>query len=151
GAVLPGAGLGDHPALSPTRRQQGLADLVVDLVGAGVREVLALEIDAAADPVRQAPREVERRRPPDEVAQQRIELGPKALVPAGLVPRRRQLVEGGDQDLRHEPAAVRPEPLVDRGERHQTPPATEASALAACARAANAAIRAWSFIPRADS
>src|SRR5204863_1705057 len=117
-----------------------------------VREILALEVDAATDPLRQPPGEVERRRPSDEIAQERVEFGPEALVAAGLGPRRGQLVEGGDQDLGHEPTPVGPEALVD-GRRgpgcgHAT---TGASVPAARVRSANAAISVWSFIPGADS
>jgi hypothetical protein len=42
-AVLPGAGLGDHPRLAHVLREERLADGVVHLVGAGVVQVLALE------------------------------------------------------------------------------------------------------------
>ena len=45
-AVLAGAGLGDDPGLAEPARQQRLAERVVDLVGAGVGEVLALEVEA---------------------------------------------------------------------------------------------------------
>ena len=44
-AVLAGPGLGDDPLLAHPRRQHHLADRVVDLVGAGVVQVFALEID----------------------------------------------------------------------------------------------------------
>ena len=47
-AVLPGAGLGDDPPLAHALREQRLAERVVDLVRAGVREILALEEDARA-------------------------------------------------------------------------------------------------------
>ena len=47
-AVLPGAGLGDDPPLAHAHGEQRLAERVVDLVRAGVREVLALEEDARA-------------------------------------------------------------------------------------------------------
>ena len=47
-AVLAGAGLGDHPALAHAAGQQRLAEHVVDLVRAGVVEVLALEQDPGA-------------------------------------------------------------------------------------------------------
>ena len=42
-AVLAGAGLGDHPLLAHAPGEQRLAEHVVDLVRAGVGEVLALE------------------------------------------------------------------------------------------------------------
>ena len=45
-AVLAGAGLGDHAPLAHAARQQGLAEGVVDLVGAGVVEVFAFEVDS---------------------------------------------------------------------------------------------------------
>ena len=44
-AVLAGAGLGDDAVLAHPQREQGLAERVVDLVRAGVVEVLALQID----------------------------------------------------------------------------------------------------------
>jgi hypothetical protein len=47
-AVLAGAGLGDDALLAHARGQQRLADGVVDLVRAGVVEVLALEQDLRA-------------------------------------------------------------------------------------------------------
>src|SRR5262245_3135807 len=47
-AVLPGAGLRDDPGLLHARGQEPLAERVVDLVGPGVAEVLALEIDPRA-------------------------------------------------------------------------------------------------------
>lgn len=46
--VLAGAGLGDDPGLAHALGQQGLAEHVVDLVRAGVVEVLALEEDPGA-------------------------------------------------------------------------------------------------------
>ena len=47
-AVLAGAGLGDDAPLAHAPRQQRLAQAVVDLVRAGVQQVLALEVDARA-------------------------------------------------------------------------------------------------------
>ena len=47
-AVLPGAGLGDDAPLAHADGEQRLAERVVDLVRAGVRQVLALEEDARA-------------------------------------------------------------------------------------------------------
>ena len=45
-AVLAGAGLGDHAPLAHAARQQGLAERVVDLVGAGMVQVFAFQIDS---------------------------------------------------------------------------------------------------------
>ena len=47
-AVLPGAGLGDHALLAHALGEQQLAERVVDLVRAGMTEVLALEKDRVA-------------------------------------------------------------------------------------------------------
>ncbi len=47
-AVLAGAGLGDDPRLAHADREQDLADAIVDLVRAGVVELVALELDLRA-------------------------------------------------------------------------------------------------------
>ena len=47
-AVLPGAGLRDDAALPHPPREEHLAERVVELVRAGVEEVLALQGDARA-------------------------------------------------------------------------------------------------------
>src|SRR5690349_14496966 len=52
-AVLAGAGFGDDPLLSHPSCEEHLPDRVVDLVGARVIQVLPLEDDAGADPLRQ--------------------------------------------------------------------------------------------------
>ena len=63
-AVLARAGLGDEARLLETSREQRLADRVVDLVRAGVQQVLALQIDLrAAEALGEPAREVEPRRP----------------------------------------------------------------------------------------
>ena len=90
-AVLPRAGLGDDAALAHALREQRLAERVVDLVRAGVREILALEEEAHARVARRAPRLVERRRPADvgrRAARFSVadELG---IAPRGEVRRRR--------------------------------------------------------------
>ena len=54
-AVLAGAGLGDDPGLAEPPRQQRLAERVVDLVRAGVGEVLALQVEAEAARERRRP------------------------------------------------------------------------------------------------
>ena len=70
-AVLSGAGLGDDAALAHAHGEQRLAERVVDLVRAGVRQILALEKDPrAAVRLRQAPRLVQRRRTADVVLEQ---------------------------------------------------------------------------------
>ena len=53
-AVLPGAGLGDDALLAHAHGQQDLAQGVVDLVGAGVGQVLPLEVRRGTRPARTA-------------------------------------------------------------------------------------------------
>ena len=65
-AVLAGAGLGDDARLAHAPREQDLAEHIVDLVRAGVVELLALEIDLRAAEMRGQPLgEIERARPAD--------------------------------------------------------------------------------------
>ena len=69
-AMLAGAGFGDDARLAHALGQQRLADDVVDLVGAGVVQVFALEVDLrAADLLGPALGVVDRRRAADEVLQ----------------------------------------------------------------------------------
>ena len=87
-AVLAGTGLGNDPALPHAAREQDLADGVVDLVRAGVGEVLALQKNACAAGVRrETRREVHGRRPAHVVAQQRTELGEENGVSHGSLAR----------------------------------------------------------------
>ena len=73
--MLTRAGLGDDALLAHPLRQQSLAQRVVDLVRAGVQQVLALQIDLRpAQLLRQPLRKVQRSRPPREVPQQIIQL-----------------------------------------------------------------------------
>ncbi len=70
-AVLAGARLGDHSLLAHPQREQRLADRVVDLVRAGVIEVLALEPDLRpAALLAEPPGVIQRRGPADVVLQQ---------------------------------------------------------------------------------
>ena len=114
-AVLAGAGLGDDPLLAHPLRQQRLAERVVELVRAGVHEVLALEPDLAAGELRQALGEVQRRRAAGEVAQQAVELGAVAGVVARGDPRRLELGERRHQRLGDVLAAVGAEAVLDAG------------------------------------
>ncbi len=69
--MLAGPGLGDDAGLAHALGQQPLAEGVVDLVGAGVGQVLPLEVDASATQTpRQAGCEVEGRGPPGVVPQE---------------------------------------------------------------------------------
>ena len=63
-AMLAGAGLGDDAFLAHALGKQDLAEAVVDLVRAGMVQILALEIDlCAAEMLRQAFRKIELRGP----------------------------------------------------------------------------------------
>ena len=114
-AVLAGAGLRDDPVLAHALGQQRLAERVVELVRAGVHEVLALEPQLATGQLREALGEVQRRRPPGEVAQQAVELAEVADVVAHPHPRRLELVERRQQRLGHVLAAIRAEAVLDAG------------------------------------
>ena len=108
-AVLTGAGLGDDPRLAHPLGEQRLTEHVVDLVRAGVVEVLALEQDPRAAGVlgRAASPRSAGDGPAGVVAQQPVELGDGTRgSPRGLGVLRVELVERGDQRLGDEPAAV---------------------------------------------
>ena len=73
-AVLSGAGLGDDAALAHPLGEQALSERVVDLVRAGVGEVLALDVDArAAEIAGEVLGVVEGSRPADVVAGQELQ------------------------------------------------------------------------------
>ncbi len=106
-AVLAGAGLGDDALLAHPAREQGLADRVVDLVGAGVEEILALQVDLRPAAVLREPGgEVELGRPPGEFLQVVAELGLERRVVPGREVGRGQLLEGAHEGLRHIDPAV---------------------------------------------
>ena len=97
-AVLAGAGLGDDAPLAHAPRQQALAERVVDLVRAGVTEVLALQVDLrAAQALGEARGEVERRLAAGVLAQVVAHLAPEVAVAAQLRVRRLEL-----EQRRHE-------------------------------------------------
>ena len=108
--VLPRARLGHHAAFAHALGQQRLAERVVDLVGAGVRQVLALQQQAHTGDAgalgHEAARLVEGRWAPDEMGQQIVQLGPERGVGAHRQIAFGQLLDGRDQRLGHEPAAV---------------------------------------------
>src|SRR5690606_3127350 len=108
-AVLAGPGFGDDALLAHALREERLAEGVVDLVGAGVGEVLALEEDArtfaTADFRREALRLVEGCRAADVLLRKLIDLGLERRVVLDLLVRRRELVDGRHQGFRRELAA----------------------------------------------
>src|SRR5918994_6347811 len=134
--VLPCSGLGHDARLAETPREERLAERVVDLVRAGVAEILALEVDALV--VSEALGAVERRRPADVRPLERLELEPKAGVVPDLVPAVFELVESRHERLGDVPSAVRAEvaPLSDA---HP------------CTASTKARTRAWSLTPGDDS
>ena len=85
-AVLAGAGLGDDPPLAESPGEDDLADRVVDLVRAGVVEILALQVDAL--PRREALGARDRRRTPDIGASELVELRAEGGIPLRLLPGR---------------------------------------------------------------
>ena len=104
--MLARAGLGDHPPLAHPLGEERLAEDVVDLVGAGVTEVLALQVDpGAAGLLAEARREVERGGPPGVVPEEPGE----ARLERGVAPRpgvrALELDERGHERLGHEAAA----------------------------------------------
>ena len=113
--VLAGAGLRDHAALSHPRREQHLAQTVVELVGAGVEEILALKSDRGpASALRETRRVGERRRPAAVGSKESIELTPKTRIAAPPVERLFELLERRHQRLGGEPAAVLAEIALPR-------------------------------------
>ena len=104
--VLTGTGLGDQPGLAHPLGQQRLPQHVVDLVAAGVVEVLALEQDARAADLGGQPRGVgQRARPAGVVGRQVVQPGQEVRVAAGLAVVVGDLVQRADQRL-GQPAAT---------------------------------------------
>ena len=75
-AVLAGAGLGHDPLLAEPAREHGLAERVVQLVRAGVEQVLALEVEPLVR--REALGAGERRRAAGVGARQLVQLAPRS-------------------------------------------------------------------------
>jgi hypothetical protein len=109
-AMLAGPGLRDDAALAHALGQQDLAHAVVDLVGAGVVQLVALEVDlGAAEMPGQPLGEIERARPPDIVLVIVAKLGRKARVVLGRLIGALHLEDQRHQRFRHEPAAIKAE------------------------------------------
>ena len=115
--VLAGAGLGDDPQLAHPAGEQHLAQGIVDLVGAGVAEVLALQPDACATGLRAEPvGAINGRRAATEGARQLIELATKAVVVLGCLERGGQLFDRRHQRLGNELPAVATVPPAGIGQ-----------------------------------
>jgi hypothetical protein len=120
-AVLAGARLGHQPLFLHADGKQCLAEDVVDLVGACVTEILALEEDTGTTVLFGQPsREVEWRGPTRIVAQEVAQAGVEATVPSGCPVGTLQLDERLHQRLRNEASSVDPEvPTTIRQLGHQ--------------------------------
>src|SRR5262245_1233858 len=162
-AVHAGAGLGDDAWLAHPAGQHDLAEHVIHLVGAGVIEVLALEIDLGTAEMRsEALGKVQRRWPADIVSEIAVHLRAKGWIVFRLRVSLFELEDERHQRLGDEPAAILPEmPALIRTDakgirlalhRHE-PLATLRSAALAALRAArtNARILSGSFSPGARS
>ncbi len=96
--MLAGTGFGDNPGLAHALREQDLPDAIVDLVRAGVIELVALEPHlCTAQRLGQPFGEIERRRTPDIVLHQVVEFGLELWI--GL---RRAVFSLEIQDQRHQ-------------------------------------------------
>src|SRR6185503_4733444 len=134
-AVLTGPGLGDDPALPEPPGEDDLTERVVDLVRAGVVQVLALEVDppAGCEPLNQR----DRRRATDVRPAELVQLRAIGGVVLGLLPSGGQLLECGDQRLGDVPAPVLAKGLLQRRQPR--------------AASTYARTRAWSLMPGANS
>ena len=118
-AVLAGAGLGDDAAACPCAvASSAWPEHVVDLVRAGVVEVLPLEQQRAAELGGEPLGLVEPRRAPGVVAEQPVELGPEGRVGPRLPERLVELGAGHHQRLGDVPPAEVAEPPGGTGVTH---------------------------------
>ena len=109
--MLAGTGFGDHAGLAHALDEQGLSERVVDLVRAGVVQILALQKDSGVetglllDECGEARGFGQRARTAHVTLLKRHEFLVEFGVGLGLVVDALQLVEGGDEGLGHIAAA----------------------------------------------
>ena len=130
-AVLPRPGLGDDPALPHAAGKQRLRQRVVDLVGTGVVEVLALQPDRGAHELREPRRVTERGRTSHVVFEQSRQLGVKRRIGHRRIQRLIEFVERRNQRLGDVAPTERAEPVIHRGPHchvHRPPRAASAKA-----------------------
>ena len=108
-AVLAGARFGDDPFDAEPLRQQRLADRIVDLVRARVRQVFALQPDFGTPAFAEPRRVRERRRPADPLAQLPLVVGLEAGLVQVLLYACLQAFECRHQGLGHVAATERAE------------------------------------------
>ena len=108
--MLPCSRLGDDARLAHALRQQRLADAIVDLVGAGVIEVFALEINPrATGRLGQPLGEVQQRRSTDVGAQVMVEITLEFLALTSGFVDFGKLTKGVHQRFRDVTAPIRTE------------------------------------------
>ncbi len=105
-AMLARARLGDDPGLAHAAGEDDLAQHIVDLVRAGMVQLVALEIDLRpAEMLGQPRREIERRGTTDVVLPQVVHLGPEIRVGLGMFIARFEIENQRHQRLGHEASA----------------------------------------------
>ncbi len=109
--MLARARLRNHPRLAHPLGNQDLTDRVVDLVSAGVVQILSLEINVrAADHLGKPFRQIKRRRSTHVVLVQVVHLSLEVRVILEVRVSLRKLGERIHQGFGDKPAAERPEP-----------------------------------------
>ncbi len=103
----PAPGLGNDAMLAHPPREQPLAQGVVDLVGARVEQVFALEVDSgAAQVLSHALGKVKRRGPAGKILQQQVQFSLERSVGLGNFILVLEFQQRRHQRLRHIPAAI---------------------------------------------
>src|SRR3984893_4394339 len=111
--MLAGAGLGDDPLLAHAPRHHDLAQHIVDLVRAGVVQLLALEINlCAAEVLGEAFGEIKRRRPADIILEVAVHLCLEARIGLGVGIGLFQIEDQRHQRFRDKASAENPEMAV---------------------------------------
>ncbi len=105
--VLSGTGLGDDPPLSHSPAKNRLADGVVNLVRAGMQQILAFQINPGPPkPLTKALCKIQRGRTSAIVGQQGRKLLSEFRIEAGLLVFALQFIESADQGFRNKSSAV---------------------------------------------
>jgi len=108
--MLAGSGFGDEALLAHAKGQEGLAEGVVDLVGAGVVEVFPFEINLGpAEFFGEAARQIKAAGPAGKFVEVVAELLFEFRIGFGVSVFGFKLLESADQCFRYEDTAVRSE------------------------------------------